>query len=682
MANRFAQFAEPGKPRENRFAKFAAQPDKDRSNPVSRQFEKLANITLPKPEGSNPVSEFFGDAAEASYTPKGNSPVDTIARGGARALEFVTAPSAREKIVEGVARGVGAIGKPIAEDPLKTLVVDPLTAPVRAHDKFGDAHFNATRGRPGEAGSDLIEALTATGETALLFGGPVAATTGKGAAASIGAGALARPVAKSASQTFLDNAAQAGIDPTLAARFPRTAGGFTKAVSDNPITGIAVEGQAKKIAGQAEEAVQRAAKEFSPNASVNETGATITDAAQRFARDRVQSEFSAGQRVASASAGKYRTFRDMSDALYDRVDKAVNLDAVAQPAKTAEAARRISDRTQNQALADFIAQPQNEKVRNIVTTSINAATRGEQLSIKDLRTLRTEIRNLQAEARANQTPAQAALQQLEGALTQDIYEAVKATGGQKALRDLQRADKFYGQGVERIESALRPFFKKTGTEEGAYKEIISAAKNPKDGGNAARIRTLRRTLKPEELDEVASGVIANLGKPRGGGEFSVETFAREWKALSPDAKQALFYRSDRPELMSNLDSLASVLEKQASVEALTNRSRSGAVATTFGLGGLFFAEPMTAIATAAGAGGLGRLMLSPTFTKAMLQTSDAVAAAPMKAAAFAPAQARAYSAVVAVENSDEAASALAREIRLQMEAQNDNLQQVTRENRR
>ena len=537
--------------------------------------------------------------------------------------EFID-DAASERAFPGVAGDVVRFGagivKNLKDAPVQSLV-DAVNAPVRATGELRQASSDLAQGDVRGAGDHLLGGATAVGETGLMVIAP-------------GSGALVRQGGKQAAKSFVGDAASQGIDPTLAAKFPRTAGGLSKAVADNPITSFSVEGQAEKIAKQSEDAVQRAARQFSNNSSIEAVGETAKTAAKRF--------------NTKTGDKKFRTFRDMADDLYKRAETPIDFSKSANPESARKALTAALDRFDSEELSAIFGKPVTQKI-------LAAIEGGAELSLRDLRSMRTEIRDLRNASKIDTTPEEGVLKLLEGALTDDIYRAIEKTAGPKALRDLKRADRFYGRGIERVRGALKPFFKKDGTDEDSYRAIIAAAKNPKDGGNIKRIQTLRRALKPNEMDDIASGVIANLGKPRGGGDFSVETFTKEWKNMSPAAKKSLFGRKANPQVLSNLEKLAGVLDKQAAVEALTNRSRSGSVASSFVVGGLAFSEPLSAIALVGGASALGRLMMSPTFTRAVLNLGNGSRRATIQATNTTPTLA----VLLAVEQSDDAASDLA-----------------------
>jgi hypothetical protein len=115
-----------------------------------------------------------------------------------------------------------------------------------------------------------------------------------------------------------------------------------------------------------------------------------------------------------------------------------------------------------------------------------------------------------------------------------------------------------------------------------------------------------------------------MGKPvpsaeiKGTHDFSVATFTTNWNRLSPEAKTALFGRSD---LRQELDSLANIIGDFKAAERMANISRSGTagafLSTVIGVGAGLATDPVTGVKAAAGAAGLpyalSKLMTSEKF---------------------------------------------------------------------
>ena len=92
-------------------------------------------------------------------------------------------------------------------------------------------------------------------------------------------------------------------------------------------------------------------------------------------------------------------------------------------------------------------------------TIASAVSEPGKLSFQDLRGLRTWVRQAQRNPELRQTVGSADLQRLEGSLSSDIYDNASRLASPAAAKQLRRADQFYGAGMQRINGALRAYFK-------------------------------------------------------------------------------------------------------------------------------------------------------------------------------------------------------------------------------
>lgn len=116
---------------------------------------------------------------------------------------------------------------------------------------------------------------------------------------------------------------------------------------------------------------------------------------------------------------------------------------------------------------------------------------------------------------------------------------------------------------------------------GSVENVYSLmAKDALDGtkGNIARLRTAISALGPEVRNDVASTMLAQMGKPvasaRGSVQeigFSPQTFTTNWQKLNPQARALLF----DPAHAQSIDNLQRISNRLANVDAMRNVSRSG-----------------------------------------------------------------------------------------------------------
>ncbi len=546
----------------------------------------------------------------------------------------------------GAIQGAARIGQSVAEDPLQTLVIGPLSAPGRIVPNLREGGQALSEGRPLGALGEFAEAATAVGETGLI-GAPIA---------SVGRSGL-----KAAGSQAIDDFARVGVDPTLPA-VSQTAARIAKPVSENFAGGATARSGADRVLKQTEQALNNAADDFSRGAGPIDSGAAARAGVVRF-NSRSPAPFTPdGLATRIIQPSRFSTFRDKAEAIYSKAWQGVDTATVGGLDNTADALRLANSKFSNETLQEIFKLPIVKQIEGAVS---------DGLSIADMHALRTTVRELRAKPSVMQSKDDAAIGRLESALTKDIYKAVEATGGPKARARLKRADKFYRLGAERLTKALKEFLKDDVTSEDAFKAILSATRG-QGKGDIQRLRALRRSLRPDEMDEISAGVLREMGKAKEGADFSSEVFARAWQNMGDDAKGALFNRAQRPEVRQNLDALARVIERQAKVEGLSNRSQSGASLGNVATGAAALNAPISTMSAIVGANIFGRLMMSPAFTKALLKMSRHTGA--IRATSD---RARIISIIGVAGESDQAIKPYTDEIIAALRAENDNLRSTT-----
>lgn len=273
--------------------------------------------------------------------------------------------------------------------------------------------------------------------------------------------------------------------------------------------------------------------------------------------------------------------------------------------------RRGIDPTANKD--DLIAQIEAATGQKVTGSSGGTG----ELSISDIRQLRTEVRRAAREPSLKKTQDDVLLERLEGALTQDLYNAVGATSGKDALSKMKRADTYYRGTKKRLETVLKPFVDERKPPEQAFRNIMTAMQQTgsRSGtGNFQRIRKLKNTLTPEQTKEVAGGIMKAATRKEEGGDFNLNAFVTNWNRMGPDQKNIMF---GHPGTKSRdaLDDLFTVADKLKSVEDMANFSRSGVTAQNFGTVYGFGAAPITTSAVLLGEAAIGRLLTNPRYVR-------------------------------------------------------------------
>lgn len=214
-----------------------------------------------------------------------------------------------------------------------------------------------------------------------------------------------------------------------------------------------------------------------------------------------------------------------------------------------------------------------------------------------LKKLRSRLGSLLASPQVIDDAPRAELKRLYAAMSDDLFEAAKNVGAEKAAR---RADNFWKAGMGRIDDTISSVVKKVNPE-----DVFLAATRGKEG--ATTVRRIMRSLKPEERNVVAATFLTRLGRAKGGqlGEFSSESFLTNWRNLDKGARKAIFGGSEKLNHYNrDINNLAKVMERvRESSRALANPSGTGSLTANIatlssGATGLFLGEPSIAAGAA------------------------------------------------------------------------------------
>lgn len=217
------------------------------------------------------------------------------------------------------------------------------------------------------------------------------------------------------------------------------------------------------------------------------------------------------------------------------------------------------------------------------------------------------------------------LQRLYGAITEEI-RAAAARRGPAALQAFERSNFMYQQKMQIIKRVLPLVQPKSG--DGVFAAINAAAQREGSRGADIDLLTTAKHIMGKDWGNVGAAMIRRFGEPlpgapRVGGEpeFSVSSWATNWNRLSARAKDAIFGDDVPGSNRAALESLARVVNAQRSVAHLAGQSPTGEANALFrafeGMvtmmaGQRFPYETATAIGAAYG---LGKLMMSPKFTR-------------------------------------------------------------------
>lgn len=234
------------------------------------------------------------------------------------------------------------------------------------------------------------------------------------------------------------------------------------------------------------------------------------------------------------------------------------------------------------------------------------------------------------------------LKQVYAAISRDMEAAAQAAGPD-ALKKFQRANRFYSAGIDRIEGSLQKLNSQLRTNNATPEQVFLTLERGLKNG-PTQIRTVMRSLQPDERKILAGGVIRRLGQPVAsqslseGSQFSFETFLSNWQRLDPEAKRVMFGFPELRGIGQSLDALARASSRvRESSRAFANPSGTagaGVGQTAAFLGGgsalaggvtgdaAFLTFPAILALGALGANLTARVMTSPRFVRWLAKSTE------------------------------------------------------------
>lgn len=205
------------------------------------------------------------------------------------------------------------------------------------------------------------------------------------------------------------------------------------------------------------------------------------------------------------------------------------------------------------------------------------------LPYQAIRELRTVIGSKIAESGLTPDVSKGQWKSLYSALSEDLKTAAADKGG-AALTALNRSNKYYSSGIERIDNLLSRY-NKTNTPEQAYSYAIQGSAQ-----GATKLHALRKSLSKDQFADVVATTVNNLGKATPGKQnelgdvFSSERFLTNYMAMHPRARDALFGTGAYRSSLDNIAKVSSLIRESGSIYA--NPSGTGLASGTIGASGV------------------------------------------------------------------------------------------------
>ena len=387
--------------------------------------------------------------------------------------------------------------------------------------------------------------------------------------------------------------------------------------------------------GEAQMAAGRAAGAYGTPQDAYGAGSQIGNALNRFAADKSQAAADYGRFFAAMSgvppAPMTHTLGVVRD-LMGRFPNAPGLTGLFTKSPIARLAGELEPRAvkipaKTSAMLDQYGRP-------AIVTPATTVQRGGVLSIAELQELRSQV-GYQLEHPGfgpDQIP-RAHLKRLYAALTQDMKAAARARGPD-ALKALETATTNYGIRMRLIDR-LHPLVAGEAKER-VFARLNGAAMNS-GSADAGLLRAAKSVMTSDEWGDFGATVIARLGDPKAGiarapgePEFSVGTFATNWRKLSNGAKDQLFGADAPGSPRAGLEQLYRVMASLQNVEKLANVSHTTEVGAAATIVTEVFANvangrlPLPELGGLAGAYGVAKLLMSPGFTRWLYRLPEIV----------------------------------------------------------
>jgi len=526
---------------------------------------------------------------------------------------------------EVIGRELTAAGLPVAETPLERIGEDIQGAallaalPIKGGELLKTATSPVTRGvgttlagGPAVQGVSAVAGSGASGTVREAGGTPTQQTVaGLTAALTPGVGI---PVAQSVVRGTLRGTAPQALQENIAT-FTRAGTAPTLAQGTQGRIAQATESFLAKVPGGAGRIASNAQKQADDVAARVERIAD--DLSPKVTAER------AGRAIEKGIKGFVERFKAKASRLYDDVDKHVDTNL---PVKLGSTQTFLRTTTAPVAGAEQTSQLLSSKFLDDIAKALDtdlqtALAQGvDGIPYSSIKALRSRVGEKLSNLSLIDDASKGDLKRLYGALSDDL-STFAATQGDDAVRATRRADAFYRAGRNRIDEVERVINKNGGPE----KIFNAALSGTKEG--ATTLRTVMKSLKPDEQRMVAAAVVRRMGKATPGqqdvsGEvFSINTFLTNWARLSPEARGTLFSRFG-PKFSKNMQALARFASNvREGSGVFRNPSGTGQALNLQVIGGgtvalaamQQFELAAALVATTAGANLMSRLMTNPRF---------------------------------------------------------------------
>ena len=328
-----------------------------------------------------------------------------------------------------------------------------------------------------------------------------------------------------------------------------------------------------------------------------------------------------GGNVSSGLRGFVSRFENQSNRMYGDIDRHVSPGTQVDLSATRKAMLdTIEGFPSNPKIGELLTNPRLTKLANELTDDAGNA---KQLFFTETQRLRSEIGKMLGQPEIMNDIPRRELAKVYAALTSDMRNSL--AGNPNGLKAFDRATQFYKAGRNRIQSVIEPILN-TNSDERAADKVLNMLANDAKG-----TRALRKSLTPDEWDDVAASIFAKLGDEGPGqaganGGFSIPKFLTDFNKLkqNKEAFDWAFGGTRYEKLRDTYGDLAIIADSIKQSKKLSNPSRSGYTGGLIGLGTLIITAPQVAAKAVGGNYIMSRLMASPKFARWMVKSAKIV----------------------------------------------------------
>jgi len=460
-----------------------------------------------------------------------------------------------------------------------------------------DAAYSALSGAGGAIGQDI------GGDVGGAIGS-IAAPAAPVALASIGSSLVKKMFGGASAGRVIDDFASFGEVPTVGMASGKKGLQGAENISATAIGGSPLARKSEAIADNMQKRLIQIADDISTKEGAEQAGLEI-------------------QKGITGKNGFIDRFRSTSSVLWNKSDSLIDQSL---PVDLSNTKAKLDQLVRGGKVGPILDNPKLVELKNVLDDPA-------PVDYQTLRDIRSSIgQKLGSNDLLSDIP-RAELKQIYGALSQDV-KAIAAQSSPEALQAFNRANRYTSSGHDRVDDYLQRIANKVNPDE-VFKAIA------KGGEGTKSINVIKKSLKPEEWEVVASNVVRRLGKSSPGQQnavgddalgdaFSVDKFVTDWNKLGP-ARKSIFSGSDKIESygddLAKIARAASVIKDAGKVSRNASGTAQAASKLAAGTGlatGIVTANPTLLAATAASvamnnAG--ARLMSNPAFVKWLAQSA-------------------------------------------------------------